>query len=86
LIPELRSRFNYEFTPEQYETLLRLLEDRCGTRVEYRIAETPVFLPQELLADMATEGAELTGCCGRVGAAAGGDTGVPVGVRLPGRP
>jgi hypothetical protein len=60
LIPELRSRFNYEFTPEQYETLLRLLEDRCGTRVEYRIAETPVFLPQELLADMATEGAELT--------------------------
>jgi hypothetical protein len=60
LIPELRSRFNYEFTQERYESLLRRMEDRCGTRVEYRIAETPVFLPQELLEEMAMEGAELT--------------------------
>jgi hypothetical protein len=60
LIPELRRRFNYEFTQEQYESLLRLMEDRCGTRVEYRIAETPVFLPLELLEGMASEGAELT--------------------------
>jgi hypothetical protein len=36
------------------------MEERCGTRVEYRIAETPVFLPLGLLEEMAAEGAQLT--------------------------
>jgi hypothetical protein len=39
---------------------LWLVEECCGTRVEYRIAETPVFLPKLLLEDMAAAGAELT--------------------------
>ena len=60
LIPELRKRFNDEFTQQRYERLLMLMEERCGTRVEYRMAETPVFLPLELLEGMAREGAELT--------------------------
>jgi hypothetical protein len=60
LIPELRRRFNYEFTQERYVSLLKLMEERCGTLVEYRIAETPVFLPLELLEEMAAEGVELT--------------------------
>jgi hypothetical protein len=60
LIPELRNQFNKAFTAERYESLLRLVEDRCGTRVEFRIAETPVFLPASLLEEMATAGAELT--------------------------
>jgi hypothetical protein len=60
LIPELRRRFNEGFTPTRYASLLGLLEERCGTRVEYRIAETPVFLPLALLEGMAAEGVELT--------------------------
>jgi hypothetical protein len=60
MIPELRRQFNEGFTPEQYAALLRLAEERCGTRVEYRIAETPVFLPLPLLDQMASAGAELT--------------------------
>jgi len=60
LIPELRKRFNDAFTQQRYERLLMLMEERCGTRVEYRMAETPVFLPLELLEGMAREGAELT--------------------------
>jgi len=60
LIPELRRRFNQGFSQERYARLLSLLEQRCGTRVEYRIAETPVFLPQALLSEMAAAGAELT--------------------------
>jgi hypothetical protein len=60
LIPELRNQFNERFTPDRYASLLRLVEERCGMRVEYRIAETPVFLPLALLEEMAAAGAEMT--------------------------
>ncbi len=59
MIPALRSDFNGRFTPNQYASLLALLEERCGLRVEFRIAETPIFLPEALLNEMAADGAEL---------------------------
>jgi hypothetical protein len=60
LISELRARFNEGFKPEDYDSLLAILEQRCGSRVEYRVAETPVFMPLALLEEMAAAGAELT--------------------------
>src|SRR5580700_8495911 len=60
LLPDLRRQFNEGFTKERYAALLRLMEERCGARVEYRIAETPVFLPSELLEEMAGAGTDLT--------------------------
>ena len=60
MIPELRRQFNERFSPDQYATLLGLVEQRCRMRVDYRIAETPVFLPPEILEAMAAEGVELT--------------------------
>jgi hypothetical protein len=60
VIPELRGRFNQGFSPEGYASLLRLLEQRCGARVGFRIAETPIFVPLTLLEEMAVTGAELT--------------------------
>lgn len=60
MIPALRIEFNRRFTPERYASLLSLLERRCGTRVDYRVAETPVFVPLSLLNEMAAAGAELT--------------------------
>jgi len=60
LIPKLRRQFNEAFTNERYGRLLGLVAQRCRMRVDYRIAETPVFLPLELLDEMATAGSELT--------------------------
>jgi hypothetical protein len=60
LIAELRKRFNQGFTQDGYAALLSLVEQRCGLRVEYRIAETPVFVPLALLEEMAAAGAEMT--------------------------
>ena len=60
MIPELRRQFNERFTPEAYTSLLRLVDERCGVPVEYRIAECPVFLPGRLLGEMAAVGVELT--------------------------
>jgi hypothetical protein len=60
LIPALRTQFNKKFLSEKYEKLQSMVEVRCGARVDFRIAETPVFLPLSLLDEMARSGAEMT--------------------------
>jgi hypothetical protein len=52
MIANLRQRFNANFSPQKYQTLLRLMEARCGTAIQFRISETPCFLPQSLLERM----------------------------------
>jgi hypothetical protein len=59
LIPALRDDFNRRFSPDRYAALLAWLEERCGVRVEFRVAETPIFVPLALLDEMATTGADL---------------------------
>ena len=59
LIPELRSDFNAKFKPELYSELLALLRRRCGGAIPFRVAETPIFVPGNMLAEMAEEGAEI---------------------------
>lgn len=60
MIPELRGRFNQGFSQEGYSLLLQRLERRCGGRVGFRVAETPIFVPLTLLEEMAAAGAEMT--------------------------
>jgi len=83
LIPELRSRFNRRFAPARYGALMELLGARCGVPVEYRVAETPIFVPGPLLEQMAAYGAELTHCLlgNRAYLAAARDA-IPVGYRV----
>ncbi len=60
MIRELRDGFNAGFRREDYLVLLSRLDERSGTKVEFRVAETPVFLPLGLLETMASAGAALT--------------------------
>lgn len=59
MIAELRRRFNQEFTADKYVELLALLNTVCQTRVEFRVSETPIFVPPALLERMANDGAAL---------------------------
>jgi hypothetical protein len=59
MIPALRQQFNANYTPEKYQRLLKLLEERCGTPVKFRVCETPCFLPKPLLDQMCQYGKEL---------------------------
>ncbi len=59
MIPSLRQRFNANFAPEKYQTFLKLMEERCGAPIEFRISETPCFFPKPLLDQMAQYGKEL---------------------------
>jgi hypothetical protein len=61
MIPELRARFNANFTPALYGKFLTELDARCGTHVKFRNSETPCFFPGVLLARMAEAGARMVG-------------------------
>ncbi len=59
MIPTLRQQFNHSFTSEKYQTLLRKIDQICGTHVQFRLSETPCFFPKALIDRMAHDGQEL---------------------------
>ena len=59
MILELRAHFNEQYDDRKYAELVRLLEQRSQTRIEFRVAETPIFVAESLLDTMAGEGAKL---------------------------
>ena len=56
MISHLRRAFNQNFTSEKYRNFLSALDQRCGTPVKFRVAETPCFFPKSLLDQMAEDG------------------------------
>ncbi len=50
--PHSRRLFNAQFTPELYGWYQRELSRRLDTSIEFRLAETPVFLPDDLKAKL----------------------------------
>ena len=50
--PHSRRLFNAQFTPELYGWYQRELSRRLETSIEFRLAETPVFLPDDLKAKL----------------------------------
>jgi hypothetical protein len=59
LLPELRAAFNAGFTKLAYGELLAALDHRCGGPIQFRVAETPIFVRESMLTNMAKEGAAL---------------------------
>lgn len=45
---DLRQRFNEQFTEEKYQAYLQDLETDFGIKIDFRVAETPVFVPRKL--------------------------------------
>src|SRR5438046_1655840 len=45
--PELRARFNSDFTQEKYTALLRCVNETERWPADFRISETPIFLTRE---------------------------------------
>ena len=60
MIPAFRQAFNAGYAPEKYRRFLAMLDERCGTNIQFRISETPCFVPKPLLDKMARYGIELT--------------------------
>jgi hypothetical protein len=60
MIEPYRSDFNARFTQQKYAELLRVLEERTGTKIGFRVAETPCFFAPELMERMIQAGRDLT--------------------------
>ena len=59
MIPELREDFNQRWTERAYTELLHTLEADLGEQPQFRIAETPIFLPESLLKRIVSVSYEL---------------------------
>lgn len=47
MVPLIRKKFNADFTKEKYEQFLADLQSKHNDAIEFRIAETPVFIPKD---------------------------------------
>jgi hypothetical protein len=47
MVPEIRKKYNEEFTQEKYEAFVKDLNDYLGIPIEFRVAETPIFIGRE---------------------------------------
>src|SRR5579872_4731507 len=56
MVPSLRKAFNESFDRRRYADLLADMDSRYPGAIEFRIAETPIFIPRSFLA-------KLTGVC-----------------------
>ena len=59
MVPEIRRAYNAEFTPERYAGLLRNLEAGGGGGADFRIGETPIFLPEALTRELVAASTEI---------------------------
>ena len=59
MIPEFRRVFNEAFTPEHYQEMLRTFEREYPGQLDFRIAETPIFLPAALRDKLVQAGEDI---------------------------
>lgn len=52
MVPELRKKYNQQFTEEKYKTYIDELQNIYPGQLEFRIAETPVFVSKEFTSKM----------------------------------
>ena len=52
MVPALRKEFNENFTKEKYEAFLKELNSAHEGAIEFRVAETPVFVPKDFTKKM----------------------------------
>jgi hypothetical protein len=48
MIPEIRKKFNAEWSEEKYKSLLHDLNTEFDFYIDFRIAESPIFIPKDL--------------------------------------
>ncbi len=59
MLPHLRNYYNNNFTEEKYQLFLKRLDAACGTHIEFRVSETPFFIPTPLMNSMVKAGEEI---------------------------
>jgi len=59
MIPSARKSFNQNFSYEKYQHLLKHLNNATPATIDFRIAETPIFLPDDFRDKLITAGDDI---------------------------
>jgi hypothetical protein len=81
--PELRSRFNADFTPEKYAALIRCVNQTEKWPADFRISETPIFLTNEFTDEVVRAGREIVDLTRRPEFVANSRNAIPKGLEVP---
>jgi hypothetical protein len=81
--PQLRSRFNADFTPEKYAALLRCVNETEKWPADFRISETPVFLAREFTDEVTRAANELLALTRTPEFAKHAESAIPKGLAVP---
>ncbi len=81
--PELRSRFNADFTPEKYAALVRCVNQTEKWPADFRISETPIFLTNEFTDEVVRAAREIVDLTRRPEFAAISRNAIPKGLEVP---
>lgn len=81
--PQFRQAYNATFTDDRYAALLQSLEGRLGHGLGFRIAETPVFLSEELTREVVRAGWEIARTVTAPEYLAVADRAIPPGLSVP---
>ena len=84
MIPELRRAYNAAYTDEKYRQYRTRLEEEAGCPIPFRLAESPVFLPLDLLDEMVSASFEIWRQLSRPEALARSLAAVPARFDVPG--
>ena len=82
----LRSKFNAEFTPEKYATLLRCVNESEKWPADFRLSETPIFLTSEFRDEVVRAANEIVAQTRTPAFARHADNAIPRGLEVPNQP
>jgi hypothetical protein len=81
--PELRERFNTDFTPEKYAALVRCVNETEKWPADFRISETPIFLTRDFTDEVARAAKAIVALTRRLEFAHHAASAVPTGLAVP---
>src|SRR5882724_8094452 len=81
--PELRARFNSDFSPEKYAGLLRCVNETEKWPADFRISETPIFLTREFCDEVVGAANEIVAKTRTAEFARHAATAIPSGLEVP---
>jgi hypothetical protein len=82
--PQLRARFNADFTEERFAKLLRIANESEYWPVDFRISESPLFLTREFTDEVAEAARDIVAQVRTPQFAAHARTAIPAGLDVPG--
>lgn len=59
MIPEIRKQYNATFSAEKYQSFLSACQDRFNKQIEFKVCETPLFIPADFAAKVIAAGDEI---------------------------